>query len=78
MPREDHLEFDAVVEEASGGGKYRCKVTDAAAGNGMVIVAQLNGRMKRNHIRVIPGDKVRVAVSPYDTTNGFIVFRSKQ
>lgn len=73
MPREDHLEFDAVVEEASGGGKYRCK-TDV----GNIVVAQLNGRMKRNHIRVIPGDKVRVAVSPYDLSNGFIVFRSKQ
>ncbi len=40
-------------------------------------MAQLNGRMKRHHIRVIPGDRVRVAVSPYDPTHGLIVYRSK-
>lgn len=72
MPRDDHVEMEGVVEEACGGGKYRVKTSI-----GGVVIAQLNGRMKRNHIRVIPGDKVKVAVSPYDVTNGFITFRSK-
>ncbi|MGZ5971221.1 MAG: translation initiation factor IF-1, partial [Polyangiales bacterium] len=38
---------------------------------------QLSGRMRRFHIRVLPGDRVRVAVSPYDPTHGLIVFRGK-
>lgn len=73
MPREDHIELDGVIEEACGGGKYRVKLDTAS----MMVMAQLNGRMKRHHIRVIPGDRVKVAVSPYDMTHGLIVFRSK-
>jgi translation initiation factor IF-1 len=73
MPREDHIEMEGTVEEACGGGKYRVKVDMTKT----TVVAQLNGRMKRFHIRVIPGDRVKVAVSPYDTSHGLIVFRSK-
>lgn len=73
MPRDDHLELDGVVEEAAGGGKYRVKIDQTGA----VVLAQLNGRMKRFHIRVIPGDRVKVAVSPYDVSHGLITFRSK-
>lgn len=72
MPREDHLELDGVVLDACGGGKYRIQLDV-----GREVLAQLNGKMRRHHIRVIPGDKVRVAVSPYDTSHGFIVFRTK-
>ena len=46
-------------------------------GSKRVITAQLSGRMRRFHIRVLPGDRVRVAVSPYDPTHGLIVFRGK-
>lgn len=73
MPREDHVELDGVIEEACGGGKYRVKLDL----NEKTVIAQLNGRMKRFHIRVIPGDRVKVAVSPYDVSNGLITFRSK-
>lgn len=73
MPKGDHLELDGVIMEASGGGKYRVKTDEG----GNIVIAQLNGRMKRNHIRVLPGDRVRVAVSPYDTSNGLITYRSK-
>ncbi len=44
---------------------------------GHKILARLSGRMRRFHIRVLPGDRVRVAVSPYDPTHGLIVFRGK-
>lgn len=74
MPREDHIEFEGTVEDACGGGKYRV-VLDATK---QTVLAQLNGRMKRFHIRVLPGDRVKVAVSPYDPTHGLIVFRGKQ
>lgn len=73
MSKGDHLEFEGIILEACGGGKYRIQVN----GTGNIIMAQLSGKMKRNHIRVIPCDRVRVEVSPYDPTNGLIVFRSK-
>ena len=70
MPREDHIELDGVIETAMGGGQY--SIIIEGGGN---IRARLSGRMKRNHINVMPGDRVRVALSPYDLTHGFIVFR---
>jgi len=73
MPREDHIEFEGTVEEACGGGQYRITLDKT----GQKVLAQLNGRMKRHHIRVIPGDRVKVALSPYDTSHGLIVFRGK-
>ena len=52
------------------GGNYRVK-----GDNGMEFLAKIGGRMRRYHIRVIPGDRVTIAVSPYDPTHGLIVFR---
>ena len=73
MPREDHIEFEGTVEEAGGGGKFRIRLDLNQAS----ILAQLSGKMRQNKIRVIPGDRVRVAVSPYDPTHGIITFRAK-
>lgn len=72
MSRGDLLEMDGTVVDALGGGFYaiKCDV-------GSTVRAQLSGRMRRFHIRVLPGDRVRVAVSPYDPTHGLIVFRGK-
>ena len=58
------------VIEALAGGNYRVK-----GDNGMEFLAKIGGRMRRYHIRVIPGDRVTIAVSPYDPTHGLIVFR---
>lgn len=78
MPREDHVELEGVITEACGGGIYRIVVDKAKPDSPTTeVLARLNGRMKRHHIRVIPGDRVRVGVSPYDLTHGLIVFRSK-
>ena len=52
------------------GGNYRVK-----GDNGMEFLAKIGGRMRRYHIRVIPGDRVTIAVSPYDPSHGLIVFR---
>ena len=46
--------------------------------SGQVVTAQLSGRMRRFRIRVIPGDRVQVGVSPYDPTHGFITFRLRE
>ncbi len=70
--REDHVTVEGVVTEVFAGGQFRVK-TDAGA----VVRAQLCGRMRKFRIRVILGDRVQVALSPYDLTHGMITYRSK-
>ena len=72
MAREDLLQIEGTVEEIRAGGNFAVK-TDM----GPVIIAKLSGRMRRYHIRVVPGDRVTVGVSPYDPTKGLIVYRAK-
>jgi translation initiation factor IF-1 len=73
MSKGDLLEMDGVIQDALGGGQYTIKVDQG----GTLVRAQLSGRMRRHHIRVLPGDRVRVAVSPYDLTHGLIVYRGR-
>lgn len=73
MPREDLVEIEGTVDRALGGGQYRI-TTDT----GQEVRAQLGGRMRKFHIRVMPGDRVKVSVSPYDLTHGLITYRSKK
>jgi translation initiation factor IF-1 len=73
MSKGDLLEMEGVIQDALGGGQYTIKVDQGGA----IVRAQLSGRMRRHHIRVLPGDRVRVAVSPYDLTHGLIVYRGK-
>ena len=73
MSKGDLLEMEGVIMDALGGGQYTIKVDQGGA----MVRAQLSGRMRRHHIRVLPGDRVRVAVSPYDLTHGLIVYRGK-
>lgn len=68
----DHVEVEGVISEALGGGQYSVKLLEGGA-----VRARLGGKMKKNHIRVLPGDHVKVKVSPYDTSHGFITFRTK-
>ena len=71
MPREDLIEYVGEVQEALGGGQYSIIVE----GNDEPLRARLSGKMKQNRIRVLPGDRVRLGVSPYDKTHGIITFR---
>lgn len=71
MSAGDHLELFGSVEAAMGGGQYTVILDDS----GIKIRAQIGGRMKRNRINVLPGDRVTVSVSPYDTSHGFITLR---
>lgn len=73
MSKGDLLEMEGVIQDALGGGQYNIKVDQGGA----IVRAQLSGRMRRHHIRVLPGDRVRVAVSPYDLSHGLIVYRGK-
>lgn len=72
MSRDDLIQIEGTVEEVRAGGQFAVK-TDM----GPVIVAKLSGRMRRYHIRVVPGDRVTVGVSPYDPTKGLIIYRAK-
>ncbi len=72
MSRDDHVQLEGSVVEIAAGGNFRVEVT-----GGHLVLAQLAGRMRRNRIRVVLGDRVTVAVSPYDPTRGLIVFRAK-
>jgi translation initiation factor IF-1 len=70
--RDDHVKLDGVVQQVFAGGQFEVN-TDAGA----VVRARLCGRMRKYRIRVILGDRVTVALSPYDLSHGMIVFRAK-
>ena len=70
--RDDHVKLDGVVSQVFAGGQFEVE-TDAGA----VVRARLCGRMRKFRIRVILGDRVTVALSPYDLSHGMIVFRAK-
>lgn len=72
MARSDLVQMDGVVKEVLPGGNFRVEVE-----GGHTVLAQLAGNMRRNRIRVVLGDQVTVAVSPYDPTRGLVVFRAK-
>lgn len=73
MPKGDLVELEGLVADALGGGQYQIQLE----GQETLVRAQLSGRLRRNHIRVLPGDRVRVSVSPYDMTHGLISYRHK-
>lgn len=71
MAREDLIQVEGVVSEVSAGGTFIVKLD-----SGQNVSARLAGRMRRNHIRVVLGDRVTVGVSPYDPTHGLITRRN--
>ena len=72
MARDDLVAMEGKVVEVLVGGNFRIEVE-----GGHSVLAHLAGRMRRNRIRVVLGDQVTVAVSPYDPSRGLITFRSK-
>jgi len=72
MAKEEPIEISGTVMQALPNAMFKVK-TD----NGHEILAQLSGKMRKYYIRIVPGDKVLVEVSPYDLTRGRIVFRDK-
>ena len=73
MAKDDVIEVEATVVEALPGTMFRVKLQQ----NGVVILAHVSGKIRMNYIRILPGDKVTVAISPYDLTRGRITFRHK-
>jgi len=72
VSRDDLIHLEGVVTRMLGGGNM-----EIACDKGVTITGVLSGRMKRNKIKVIVGDKVQISVSPYDTTHGLITYRLK-
>jgi translation initiation factor IF-1 len=72
MSREDQIEVDGVIREVLQGGMFRVLLE-----NGHEVIAYTSGKMRKHFIRIVLGDKVKVALSPYDLTKGRVIFRSK-
>ena len=75
MSRSDKFELEGVVEKALPSTKFEVRVE--AGGNEKIVVCTLSGKLRQNYIRIIPGDKVTVEISPYDLTKGIITWRTK-
>ena len=72
MARDDVIELDGKVIEKLPNATFKVQLD-----NGHVIVAHISGKLRMNFIRIIPGDKVLIEMSPYDLTKGRIVWRDK-
>ena len=70
MSRDDLIQLEGVVTRVLGGGTMEIECE-----NDVVVRGVLSGRMKKNRIKVIQGDRVKVSVSPYDTSHGLVTYR---
>ena len=72
MPKQSAIEKEGTIIEALSNAMFRVELD-----NGHVIIAHISGKMRMHYIRILPGDKGRVEMSPYDLTKGRISFRYK-
>ena len=70
MAKEEAIRVSAVVKEALPNAVFKVELE-----NGHTVIAHVSGKMRMNFIRILPGDKVTVELSPYDLTKGRIVYR---
>ena len=73
MAKEDHIEMLGTVIESLPNTLFRVELD-----NGHVVMAHISGRMRKNYIRILTGDKVKVELTPYDLGKGRIIFRDKE
>lgn len=72
MAKQDVIEVEALVVETLPGAMFKVELE-----NGHQILAHVSGKIRMNYIRILPGDKVTVELSPYDLTRGRITYRHK-
>lgn len=72
MAKEDHIEMSGVIIETLPNTMFRVKLE-----NGHVVIAHISGKMRKNYIRILTGDSVKVEITPYDLTKARIIFRDK-
>ena len=70
MARQSSIEQDGIIKESLSNAMFRVELE-----NGHVITAHISGKMRMHYIRLLPGDKVKLEISPYDMTKGRITFR---
>ena len=72
MPKEPNIEVDGVILETLPNAMFRVKLD-----NGHELIAHISGKMRMNYIKILPNDKVKLELSPYDLTKGRITYRYK-
>ncbi|HXK62221.1 MAG TPA: translation initiation factor IF-1 [Acidobacteriota bacterium] len=72
MPKEEAIEVMGTVTETLPNAMFRVQLE-----NGHQVLAHISGKMRKHFIRILPGDKIKVELSPYDLTRGRIVYRYK-
>lgn len=72
MAKKDLIKQDGIIEEALSNAMFRVRLE-----NDHQIIATISGKMRMNYIRILPGDKVSVEMSPYDLSRGRIIYRYK-
>lgn len=72
MAKEEAIEVEGLVKEALPNVMFHVELK-----NKHVILAHMSGRMRQNHIKIVPGDRVKIEMSPYDLTKGRIIYREK-
>ena len=72
MAKEEHIEMEGKVLETLPNTMFRVQLE-----NGHIVTAHISGRMRKNYIRILTGDTVKVELTPYDLTKGRIIFRDR-
>jgi translation initiation factor IF-1 len=72
MAKQSSIEQDGTIVEALSNAMFRVELE-----NGHIVIAHISGKMRMNYIRILPGDKVKLEMSPYDLTKGRITYRYK-
>ncbi len=72
LSKQDVIEIEGIVKEALPNAQFNVELP-----NGKVILAHISGKLRMNFIRILPGDKVTLEMSPYDLTRGRIIWRTK-
>jgi translation initiation factor IF-1 len=72
MAKQASIEQDGTIIEALSNAMFRVELE-----NGHILIAHISGKMRMNYIKILPGDRVKVEMSPYDLTKGRISFRYK-
>jgi translation initiation factor IF-1 len=72
MAKQSSIEQDATITEALSNAMFRAEL-----GNGHEVIAHISGKMRMHYIKILPGDKVKIEMSPYDLSKARIVYRYK-
>lgn len=73
MSKEDLIEMEGTVSDSLPNAMFRVELD-----NGFMVLTHLAGKLKKNYIKVLPGDRVKVELTPYDLTKGRITFRLRK